>query len=64
MARRTGVPSLMLVAKELCRLVVKFTPVIQQLYPGNATLLAALVTANEACMLLHAQLENVRDYGD
>lgn len=64
MARRTGVPAIMTVARELCRLIVKFTPVIAQLYPTNAALQAALVAANEACGLLHHELAKVRDYGD
>jgi hypothetical protein len=64
MARRTGVPSLMKVAERLCILIVKFTPVIQHLYPSNATLLAALATANAACSALHVELAAVRDYGD
>jgi hypothetical protein len=64
MARRTGVPALMLVAQELCRLIAKFTPVIVALYPSNTTLLLALETANSACMALHTQLAAVREYGD
>lgn len=64
MARRTGVPAIMLIAQELCRLIVKFTPVITQLYPTNAALLAALAAANTACAALHAELAAVREYGD
>lgn len=64
MARRTGVPALMEVARRMCILIVKFTPIIQQLYPGNATLLAALATANAACAALHEQLALVREFGD
>lgn len=64
MARRTGVPAILIVAKEMCRLIVKFTPVIEALYPSNATLLAALATANAACSALHSQLMAVREIGD
>ena len=64
MARRTGVPSLMFVARRMCALIAKFTPVIQHLYPTNAALMAALAAANAACSVLHAELETVREYGD
>lgn len=64
MARRTGVPSMMQVAERLCFLIVRFTPVIQQLYGSNAALMAALAAANAACSTLHAELAAVRNYGD
>jgi len=63
-ARRTGVPSIMLIAREMCRLLAKFSPVITTLYPTNAALLAALAAAQAACAQLDAQLALVRDYGD
>lgn len=62
--RKTGVPSLMYIAKELCRLITKFTPIITQLYPSNVDLLAALAAANTACAALEAQLAVVREYED
>jgi hypothetical protein len=61
---RTGVPSLIGVAKEMCRLLGKFSPLIQTLYPDNAVLQAALVAASEACQALETQLLLVREYGD
>ena len=64
MARRTGVPTILQVAQNMCRLIVKFTPIIQQLYPANATLLAALATANSACAALVPELAAVRELGD
>lgn len=64
MARRTGVPALMDVARRMCRLIVDFTPVIQKLYGENAALMAALAAANSACAALHAELATVREYGD
>lgn len=64
MARRTGVPSLMEVAMRLCILIVKFTPTLQQLYPTNAALQAALAAANTACAALHVELAKVREFGD
>jgi hypothetical protein len=64
MARRTGVPTIQGVAKELCRLVTKFTPVIAAAYPSNSALLLALDAANAACAALVLELETVREYGD
>jgi len=63
MAKRTGVPSLMEVARRLCLLIVKFTPVITATYPTNTTLHAALAAANAACNALHEELSTVREYG-
>lgn len=64
MARRTGVPALIGVAHELCRLITKFTPVIQAAYPSNTALLAALAAANAACSALESELVSVREFGD
>lgn len=64
MARRTGVPSILKIAQELCRLITKFTPVITALYPGNTALLAALAAANAACATLVEEVSAVREYGD
>ena len=64
MARRTGVPAMMIVARRLCLLITKFTPIITQLYGGNASLMAALTAANSACAALHEELAAVRAYGD
>lgn len=64
MARRTGIPSLIGVAQELCRLITKFTPLITQLYPDKPALLAALAAANAACAALVAEAAEVRQYGD
>lgn len=64
MARRTGIPSIILVAQELCRLIVKFTPVIQALYPNRSALHAALAAANAACAELVAEAAAVRELGD
>lgn len=63
MTRRTGVPSLIDVAREMCRLITKFTPVIQRLYPENVALQAALAAANTACGALDEELIKVRELG-
>lgn len=64
MAKRTGVPTMMQVARRLCDLIIKFSPIIAQAYPGNAALMAALAAANAACSELHMELIAVREYGD
>lgn len=64
MARRTGVPALLDVAQRMCLLIVKFTPIITQLYGTNAALMTALSAANVACGALAEQLAQVREYGD
>lgn len=64
MARRTGVPSLVDVASELCRLVTKFSPVIASIYPTNTALLAAIAAAGAACETLRIELDKVRETGD
>lgn len=61
MTRRTGVPSLLQVAKRLCSLITTFTPVLTKLYADNEALLAALAAANAACAALEVQLSAVRD---
>lgn len=64
MAKRIGIPAIIAVAKEACRLVTKFTPAITKAYPTNTTLLAALAAANAACAVLVTEAEAVRIYGD
>lgn len=64
MARRTGIPALMEVARRMCQLITNFTPVIVQLYGNNTALMAALSAANAACAALHEELAQVREYGD
>ena len=64
MAKRTGVPTMLQVAKRLCELIVKFGPLIGTLYPSNTALQAALAAANAACGTLATELEAVREYGD
>jgi hypothetical protein len=64
MAQRTGVPTMLEVAKRLCSLIVKFSPLISSLYPSNTALQAALAAANAACGTLAIELEAVREYGD
>jgi len=62
--QRNGVPSMLKIATVLCRLIVKFTPVLLVQYPTNTALQAALASANAACTALSAQLALVREMGD
>lgn len=64
MTQRTGVPSLIDVAKRMCDLIFKFQPIIRRAYPENLVLQSALDTAMAACEALRLQLEEVRQYGD
>lgn len=61
--RRTGLPSLRSVAREMCRLLFKFSPVIRLLYGDNATLMAALVAAETACHELVKQIDETLEPG-
>lgn len=61
MAKRTGIPSLLDVSKESCRLLSKYGPVITVLYSSNAALLAALAAAQAACAELAKQTALVRE---
>jgi hypothetical protein len=64
MPAKTGVPSLQNVAKELCRLVLKFEPILVVVYATNPALLTALAAAGAACRELEKELAKVREYGD
>ena len=64
MATRIGVWTLNVLAKELCRKVAKFSPLITVAFPENADLLAALAAAQVACSALGSETEAVLVYGD
>lgn len=64
MAQRTGVPTLLKIAQELCKYVAKYGTVIGLLFPSNTALIAALAAANAACAELAAELAAVRETGD
>lgn len=64
MAQRTGLSTLHRVARELCRYIGLFTPIIQRLYGDNAALMAALSAANAACGVLVTEIGDVLEYGD
>lgn len=64
MARRTGLPILLQLAQNMCRIIVKYTPVIQSLYGDNDALMAALAAANGACAVLVSEVASVIPQGD
>lgn len=64
MARRTGVPTLMHIAHQLCKFIVAFDPIIRRVYPDSTALHLALETTMAACQVLEQELALVRDYGD
>jgi len=63
MAGRTGVPSLIKVAKELCRLILAFGPIIVRAYPESTALHVAMAAAQAACQTFHEELEKVKEIG-
>lgn len=64
MARRTGVPSLLLAAERVCKLLADWGPFIKNLFPSNQALSDAIDAANVACAALATELRAVREYGD
>lgn len=61
MAARTGIPSILRITLELCRLLSKFSPVLSVRYAGNPALLAALASAQAACGVLAQEAAKVRE---
>ena len=64
MAQRTGIPTLMDVAKEMCRLLLKFDLVIRSFTNNDPAVIAALEAAQAACAVLRQELAEYRVYGD
>lgn len=64
MARRTGIPAIQQVAKNMCRLITKFTPIIKIVTSNDAGVTLALDTAAAACSALDEALQEYRDFGD
>jgi hypothetical protein len=59
MTTRIGVPSILKTAKELCRLIDKFTPIIGRITGFDPAVMAALAAANAACMVLNEVLDEL-----
>lgn len=58
-----GIASLEKFAKQLCRILTAFAPIIRNKFPDNEELLLALLAAETMCTLLPAALRDVRDVG-
>lgn len=64
MARtRTGLPTLRHLARESCRIIVKFGPVIAATFPESVALQAALASAQAACEVLVQEIDGVLTEG-
>lgn len=55
--QRIGFYSLRYTARQMCKYLFKFSPVIRTAYPDNALLLAALTAAEAACHELVIQID-------
>jgi len=64
MTKRTGIPSILKIAKTFCRLIILFTPLIRQVTNNDSSVMAALSAALLACRLLEDELEPYRVLGD
>jgi len=64
MARRTGVPTLLRVIRELCKYLAVFTPLIKTLFPSETNLHTKLDELNALCSAIVPLLEDIREYGD
>lgn len=62
-SRRTGLPTMRVTARYLCKLIGAFTPVIKHIYPDNELLHLALATANTACAALVDQIDATLEPG-
>lgn len=63
MSKRIGFYSLRKVARELCKHVYTFTPIIAASGYSNPALLAALAAANAACAVLVEAIDEVAPEG-
>ena len=61
--RRDGLFSIRQTATIICRLIVKFTPVIRKLYPDATDLHDALEAANAACEVIVLVIDTYREPG-
>lgn len=62
--RKTGVPTMLSLARRLCDLIDRFSPVIRLIYPENTAVIAALEAARTSCALLQTELTEIREFGD
>lgn len=64
MARRTGAPTILMIARRLCQLITKYQSVIILVYPSATALHAALAAAAAACQTLREELDATIPLGD
>lgn len=61
--RKTGLTTIRTLALHMCRLITKWTVVIQVVYPASPELLIALAAANTACGALAAIATDTLEVG-
>lgn len=64
MAARTGMPTITKLAKQLCKYIVQFEPIIRVVTSNDPAVLAALAAALSACQVLDAELTAYIPVGD
>lgn len=60
---RTGAPTLHKVARQMCKYIVQFEPLLRKAYPDNVALQTALSAALVACSALDEELVAVLEPG-
>jgi len=61
--QRIGFFSIRKHARQMCKYILQFSPVIARIYPDNPALLAALAAASAACEVLVNEIDQVADSG-
>lgn len=63
MARRTGIPTTIFLARQLCTFVTRYDLVIRRVTNNNAAVIAALEAALASCALLASTLDDYLEQG-
>jgi len=61
--KRTGIPAIRKVGHELCRLIVKFAPIILQISDNDPGVSTALAAALAACQALDEAIAEYQQQG-
>lgn len=61
--RRTGIPTLTYLAREMCRLITKFGPIIREISNNDPGVATALSAALAACSALDEKLQEYAEQG-
>lgn len=59
-----GIPAILHIGKELCRLLTKFSPKIVEFSGNDETVITVLATALTACEAMEEVLKTLREQGD